>query len=213
MLGAGLEPARISPHAPQACVSANFTTRADRFLLKTRDIIPQPSPVAQGGILKIEKIAKTPLRKQARYDTMLGVFRYGEVAQLVEHHVRNVGVESSNLFFSTKSREKTRRDFSYDRGSLFFSVVPNLEMTEPSWRRGSLRTRGKAKNARKGQNKKLWISPKFPNGCLAGTRTPTSRIRICGATITPRGNLVCPLRTGGVDGARTRNPRIDSPVR
>ena len=28
VLGAGLEPARISPHAPQACVSANFTTRA-----------------------------------------------------------------------------------------------------------------------------------------------------------------------------------------
>ena len=28
-------------------------------------------------------------------------FRDGEVAQLVEHHVRNVGVESSNLFFST----------------------------------------------------------------------------------------------------------------
>ena len=27
--------------------------------------------------------------------------RIGEVAQLVEHHVRNVGVESSNLFFST----------------------------------------------------------------------------------------------------------------
>ena len=26
---------------------------------------------------------------------------HGEVAQLVEHHVRNVGVESSNLFFST----------------------------------------------------------------------------------------------------------------
>ena len=26
------------------------------------------------------------------------------------------------------------------------------------------------------------------DGCLAGTRTPTSRIRICGATITPRGN-------------------------
>ena len=31
VLGAGLEPARISPHAPQACVSANFTTRADVF--------------------------------------------------------------------------------------------------------------------------------------------------------------------------------------
>ena len=28
-------------------------------------------------------------------------FTHGEVAQLVEHHVRNVGVESSNLFFST----------------------------------------------------------------------------------------------------------------
>ena len=26
---------------------------------------------------------------------------HGEVAQLVEHHVRNVGVESSNLVFST----------------------------------------------------------------------------------------------------------------
>ena len=33
------------------------------------------------------------------------VFTNGEVAQLVEHHVRNVGVESSNLFFSTNSRE------------------------------------------------------------------------------------------------------------
>ena len=29
----------------------------------------------------------------------------GEVAQLVEHHVRNVGVESSNLFFSTNRRK------------------------------------------------------------------------------------------------------------
>ena len=28
VLGAGLEPARISPYAPQAYVSANFTTRA-----------------------------------------------------------------------------------------------------------------------------------------------------------------------------------------
>ena len=30
----------------------------------------------------------------------------------------------------------------------------------------------------------------FGVGCLAGIRTPTSRIRICGATITPRGILV-----------------------
>ena len=34
-------------------------------------------------------------------------------------------------------------------------------------------------------------SPIICNGCLAGTRTPTSRIRICGATITPRGNCSC----------------------
>jgi hypothetical protein len=26
--GTGLEPARLATHAPQACVSANFTTRA-----------------------------------------------------------------------------------------------------------------------------------------------------------------------------------------
>ena len=34
---------------------------------------------------------------------------HGEVAQLVEHHVRNVGVESSNLFFSTNSQEAQKR--------------------------------------------------------------------------------------------------------
>lgn len=28
VLGAGLEPARLAPHAPQTCVSANSTTRA-----------------------------------------------------------------------------------------------------------------------------------------------------------------------------------------
>lgn len=59
VLGAGLEPARISPHAPQACVSANFTTRAD--LLKTAHIIAYFLHVAQGGIfenLKIFLVAK-----------------------------------------------------------------------------------------------------------------------------------------------------------
>ena len=35
------------------------------------------------------------------YDILYAVSVNGEVAQLVEHHVRNVGVESSNLFFST----------------------------------------------------------------------------------------------------------------
>ena len=33
----------------------------------------------------------------------------GEVAQLVEHHVRNVGVESSNLFFSTNRWKRRKR--------------------------------------------------------------------------------------------------------
>ena len=43
----------------------------------------------------------TPLCALGEYGILSFVFTYGEVAQLVEHHVRNVGVESSNLFFST----------------------------------------------------------------------------------------------------------------
>ena len=39
--------------------------------------------------------------RTALYDILSLVSTNGEVAQLVEHHVRNVGVESSNLFFST----------------------------------------------------------------------------------------------------------------
>ena len=42
-----------------------------------------------------------PLRSRRGFGILCAVFRHGEVAQLVEHHVRNVGVESSNLFFST----------------------------------------------------------------------------------------------------------------
>ena len=42
-----------------------------------------------------------PLITEIRNDIIYGVLANGEVAQLVEHHVRNVGVESSNLFFST----------------------------------------------------------------------------------------------------------------
>ena len=34
-----------------------------------------------------------------------GFASYGEVAQLGEHHVRNVGVEGSNPFFSTIHKE------------------------------------------------------------------------------------------------------------
>lgn len=33
---AGLEPARIAPHAPKACVSANFTTSAFIFSRRTK---------------------------------------------------------------------------------------------------------------------------------------------------------------------------------
>ena len=36
--------------------------------------------------------------------------RFGEVAQLVEHHVRNVGVGSSNLLFSTKFRPPAKEN-------------------------------------------------------------------------------------------------------
>ena len=44
--------------------------------------------------------------READYDILCSVSTNGEVAQLVEHHVRNVGVESSNLFFSTILRRK-----------------------------------------------------------------------------------------------------------
>ena len=50
----------------------------------------------------------TPLCALCEYDILSTVFTYGEVAQLVEHHVRNVGVESSNLFFSTIRKEGSR---------------------------------------------------------------------------------------------------------
>ena len=53
VLGAGLEPARIAPHAPQACVSANFTTRARRENGEYNTKIPYPS---QGGIFRVMKV-------------------------------------------------------------------------------------------------------------------------------------------------------------
>ena len=65
-----------------------------------------------------------PCAARPIYDILCTVSTNGEVAQLVEHHVRNVGVESSNLFFST-IRLKTksgfrpfgaRRDFFCPRG-------------------------------------------------------------------------------------------------
>lgn len=50
-----------------------------------------------------QKKENPPLRKTEVSAILCPVFHHGEVAQLVEHHVRNVGVESSNLFFSTNS--------------------------------------------------------------------------------------------------------------
>ena len=64
-------------------------------------------PVVQYRI-KREKVGipdeNAPLITGIRNDIICGVLANGEVAQLVEHHVRNVGVESSNLFFSTISK-------------------------------------------------------------------------------------------------------------
>ena len=62
------------------------------------------SPVQKVGIFQTP-----PLRTAAGYDILRTVSTNGEVAQLVEHHVRNVGVESSNLFFSTNSQEAQKR--------------------------------------------------------------------------------------------------------
>ena len=42
------------------------------------------------------------------YDILLFVFNHGEVAQLVEHHVRNVRVGGSNPLFSTMSANAFR---------------------------------------------------------------------------------------------------------
>ena len=55
-----------------------------------------------GGIY-FDKIQNenSPLCGETKFDIIRKVSTNGEVAQLVEHHVRNVGVESSNLFFST----------------------------------------------------------------------------------------------------------------
>lgn len=49
----------------------------------------------------------------------------GEVAQLVEHHVRNVGVESSNLFFSTIRQETLKAAFVQhpDAPRFFFCLI------------------------------------------------------------------------------------------
>ncbi len=57
VLGAGLEPARSYPHAPQACVSANFTTRAGD---QTVHSISHLIRYAQGGVSK----KKFPSRRE-----------------------------------------------------------------------------------------------------------------------------------------------------
>ena len=55
-----------------------------------------------GGSLTEYKIFKIPPCALAEiFGILRTVFTNGEVAQLVEHHVRNVGVEGPNPFFST----------------------------------------------------------------------------------------------------------------
>lgn len=70
-----------------SCMNRRVSLRAKRFL---------------------QKNASPPCTETMIYDILCAVPANGEVAQLVEHHVRNVGVESSNLFFST-IRQGTRQ--------------------------------------------------------------------------------------------------------
>ncbi len=58
-----------------------------------------------------KKVKNSTCIRGAKYGIICAVSTNGEVAQLVEHHVRNVGVESSNLFFSTNSMEATESGF------------------------------------------------------------------------------------------------------
>ena len=51
-----------------------------------------------------------------------------------------------------------------------------------------------------------WLICIFCNGCLAGTRTPTGRIRICSATITPRCNRALPSVLAGSTGLEPATP-------
>ena len=68
VLGAGLEPARISPHAPQACVSANFTTRARRENGAYNTKIPPPP---QGGIFRVLKVLGKSQKKMVQFPHFL----------------------------------------------------------------------------------------------------------------------------------------------
>ena len=71
------------------------------------------------------KNKNSPLRESGASDILCLVFHHGEVAQLVEHHVRNVGVESSNLFFSTIWKENEKRLSPHSgRAAIFFTRPP-----------------------------------------------------------------------------------------
>ena len=66
-----------------------------------------------GGSLTEYKIFKIPpCALSAIFGILCTVFTNGEVAQLVEHHVRNVGVVSSNLIFSTIRKENEKAAFA-----------------------------------------------------------------------------------------------------
>ena len=60
-----------------------------------------------------QKKENPPLRKTEVGAILCPVFHHGEVAQLVEHHVRNVGVVSSNLIFSTIRKENEKAAFAF----------------------------------------------------------------------------------------------------
>ena len=62
------------------------------------------------GILRSKlRCRLTTLRNKLEYDTALKRKTHGDVAQLGEHHVRNVGAEGSNPFISTMETERVRR--------------------------------------------------------------------------------------------------------
>ena len=61
------------------------------------------------GILRSKlRCRLTTLRNKREYDTALKRKTHGDVAQLGEHHVRNVGAEGSNPFISTMETKRVR---------------------------------------------------------------------------------------------------------
>ena len=79
---------------------------------KVRGSTPLISTIPQvpngGRSASANDFFKTPLRGAGAFGILSAVFRNGEVAQMVEHHVRNVRVGGSNPLFSTIFRNAFR---------------------------------------------------------------------------------------------------------